>query len=217
MLASPNGPEGSDADDATPRDLAEVLVVQLRGRSYALPAAVVREVAPATPVTPLPGTAPWVLGIAAVRGTPLPVADLQRRAQSHADADVGAADRDAGGGLDGWMVIVDDGVRSAALVGLRVRGIALARAANDTPHVAGRPQPAPSHEELEIDGLPVRGAVRLVDEGRRGAGAGPVRLTRQARARAAATRAPTFDAPTLPELACLDVSALLDDLFEPGG
>ena len=216
-LASPDGPEGSDSDDATPRDLVEVLVVQLRGRSYAVPAAVVREVAPTGPVTPLPGTAAWVSGITAVRGALLPVADLRRRGPSRADADAEAPYRDAGSTRDGWMVIVDDGLRSAALVGLRVRGIALARAASDAPHVDGAPRTTPSDDGLVIDGLPVRGAVRLIDEGRRGAGAGPVRLTRQARARAAATRAPTSDAPTLTELECLDVSALLDDLIEPGG
>ena len=119
---SPDGPAGSETDDATPRDLVEVLVVQLQGRSYALAAALVREVAPTAPVTALPGTADWVLGIAAVRGAPVPVADLRRRA---CGTDTPAADStptDAGGTRDGWMVVVDDGRRSAALVGLRVRG-----------------------------------------------------------------------------------------------
>jgi chemotaxis signal transduction protein len=216
VLASPDGPQGSDPDDATPSDLVEVLVVELRGRAYAVPAALVREVAPAAPVTPLPGTADWVLGIAAVRGALLPVADLRRRAPARGDAEPDAPRVPTGGVRDGWMVVVDDGRRSAALVGLRVRGIAHARAADETPHVDGAQHyPAPRAAGV-IDGLPVRGAVRLVDEGRRHAGAGPVRLTRRARTRAA-TRAPTRDATTPSALACLDVSALLDDLIDPGG
>jgi chemotaxis signal transduction protein len=216
VLASPVGPQGSDPDDAAPSERVEVLVVELRGRAYALPAGLVREVAPAAPVTPLPGTADWVLGIAAVRGAPLPVADLQRRVPPRAGAEPGAPHLAAGGARDGWMVVVDDGRRSAALVGLRVRGVAIAHAVDEGPHVDGAQHDAPPHAGGVIDGLPVRGAVRLVDEGRRHAGAGPVRLTRQARARAA-TRAPTLDAPTPSALACLDVSALLDDLIDPGG
>jgi chemotaxis signal transduction protein len=194
----------------------EVLVVELRGRAFALPAALVREVAPAAPVTPLPGTADWVLGIAAVRGALLPVGDLQRRAAPRAEGEAGAP-RAAGGGVRaGWMVVVDDGRRSAALVGLRVRGIARARPEDETPHVDGAQQHARPRAAGVIDGLPVQGAVRLVDEGRRHAGAGPVRLTRRSRTRAA-TRAPTPDATTPSALACLDVSALLDDLIDPGG
>lgn len=221
-LASPDGPEGSETDDAAPRDLVEVLVVevlvvQLQGRSYALPAALVREVAPTAPVTALPGTADWVLGIAAVRGTPVPVADLRRRACGPDAPAADSAPVDAGGTRDGWMVVVDDGRRSAAIVGLRVRGIAPAVAVDAAPHVDGAQRNATPPDGLASAGLPLRGAVRLIDDGRPSAGAGPVRLTRRARARAAAHRALTPDATTHSALACLDVSALLDDLFDPGG
>jgi hypothetical protein len=99
-----------------------------------------------------------------------------------------------------------------------VRGIAPARTVDAVPHVDGAQQRASSsHDDDASDGLPVRGAVRLIDDGRPSAGAGPARLTRQARARAAAHRALTHDATTHSALACLDVSALLDDLFDPGG
>jgi chemotaxis signal transduction protein len=207
--AAPAEIEGRDVDrhGVDEQDVEEVLVVEVGASTYALPATLVREVARAAPVTPLPGPARWVLGLAAVRGALLPVGDLRRRA-SHAA--LPAATSDA---RDGWMTVVDDGRRAAALVGLRVRGVARAPRSDD----AGE---APCTRDAE--GLPVRGHVRLVGDDRRSAGAGPVRLARRTRMRDAASRAPADGDATMPAahaalVARLDVTALLDDLYEEGG
>jgi hypothetical protein len=186
-----------------------VLVVELRGAAFAIPATLVREVAPAAPVTPLPGTEPWVLGLSAVRGALLPVGDLARRAAPDGDA---APTSDARDGRGARLVVLDDGRRAAAFVGLRVRGVALARAVDDAPHVDGAPRDA-----LVVHGLPVRGAVRLLDDGRPGAGAGPVHLARRSRARDAARAAPAPREAPAGDIARLDVTALLDDLLDQGG
>lgn len=206
-LAPPDAAGAADAALEAAEAAEEVLVVQVGERTYAVPAALVREVARAAPVTPLPGPARWVLGLVAVRGALLPVGDLRRRA-SH-----GATPDDALVGRDGWMVVIDDGRRSAALVGLRVRGVALTPRSDDD---------APASGALDAAGLPVRGDARLMGDGRPRAGAGPVRLARRARARGSASRAPS--AGDVTELAAqaavvarLDVSALLDDLYEDGG
>jgi chemotaxis signal transduction protein len=193
-----------DADEA---DVEEVLVVQVGASTYALPATMVREVARAAPVTPLPGPARWVLGLAAVRGALLPVGDLRLRTAHAAQP---AASSDA---RDGWMTVIDDGRRSAALVGLRVRGVALAPRYDDAQAAA---------RTLDVEGLPVQGDVRLMGDDRRSAGAGPVRVARRTRARDAASRAPAngdaaVAATQSAVVARLDVSALLDDLYEEGG
>ncbi|GLC26463.1 chemotaxis protein CheW [Roseisolibacter agri] len=196
-----------DDADAALADAEELLVVQVGERTYALPAAQVREVARAAPVTPLPGPASWIRGLAAVRGALLPVGDLRRRA-SH-----GVASEDALTGRDAWMAVVDDGRRGAALVGLRVRGVALAqRTADDAAVLA----------TLDAAGLPVRGDARLMGDDRRAAGAGLVRLARGSRARGPASRAPAAGAASEPAtqsalVARLDVTALLDDLYDDGG
>lgn len=197
----------ADAPGDEHADAEEVLVVQVGARTYALPAAQVREVARAAPVTPLPGPAPWVVGLAAVRGALLPVGDLRRRGADAARAEEPPAARDA------WMAVIDDGRRGAALVGLRVRGVALAH------------RPAPGDADVTVRdaaGLPIRGDARLMDDGRRNAGAASVRLARRTRASAPASRAPaagdvTEMAARSAVVARLDVSALLDDLYEEGG
>ncbi len=188
-------------------DVEEVLVVEVGASTYALPATLVREVARAAPVTPLPGPARWVLGLAAVRGALLPVGDLRRRAWHGA---LPAAPTDA---RDAWMTVVDDGRRAAALVGLRVRGVALAPRSLDASDAACA---------RDAEGLPVRGHVRLVGDDRRSAGAGPARPARRTRMRDAASRAPangdaTITAAHAALVARLDVTALLDDLYEEGG
>ncbi|MGZ8375599.1 MAG: chemotaxis protein CheW [Gemmatirosa sp.] len=196
-----------DAAPLAEADVEEVLVVEVGASTYALPATMVREVARAVPVTPLPGPARWVLGVAAVRGALLPVGDLRRRAP-HAAHPVATGDA-----RDGWMTVVDDGRRAAALVGLRVRGVAFAPRSGDA-EIAARTRDA--------EGLPVRGAARLMGDDRRSAGAGPVRLARRTRARDTASRAPangdaTTGAAQSAIVAWLDVTALLDDLYEEGG
>ncbi|MDF1504406.1 chemotaxis protein CheW, partial [Roseisolibacter sp. H3M3-2] len=148
-----DAPEHEEA----PTDAREVLVVELPGAAYALDAARARDGARAAPVTPLAGTARWVLGLAAVRGALVPVADVRRRASHGRDADDAPSDA-----RDAWMVVVDDGRRGAALVGWRVRGVASARQVGD----------ADAQEAArDARGLPVRGAVRLTDDARRTAGA----------------------------------------------
>jgi chemotaxis signal transduction protein len=214
--ASPDEPHALAPHDATSTvesepDVEEVLVVAVGASTYAIPATLVREVARAAPVTPLPGPARWILGLAAVRGALLPVGDLRRRA-SHAARPTESSDA-----RDGWMTVVDDGRRAAALVGLRVRGVAFVPRSADVPDDA-----TDAACTRDAEGLPVRGAVRLVDDDRRSAGAGPVRLARRARARDAASRAPadgdaTVAAAQSAIVARLDVSALLDDLYEEGG
>jgi purine-binding chemotaxis protein CheW len=170
-----------DAPDDAP-DADQVLVVELGERAYALAAAEVREVARAAPVTPLPGTPAWVLGLAAVRGAVLPVGDVQRLA--------GAPAADA---RDGWWVVVDDGRRGAALAGWRVCGVASAPHADNA--CAGADAGADAGAAARDGaGLPVRGGVRLSEDGGRGG-----------------TWAPPG------AVARLDVAALLDDLYDRGG
>lgn len=65
--------------DAAPPPAAEVVLLRAGGRRLALPVECMREVVPARPYTPLPGSADWVLGLANVRGRILTVLDLGGR------------------------------------------------------------------------------------------------------------------------------------------
>jgi purine-binding chemotaxis protein CheW len=57
----------------------ELLTFELNDARYAIPLDLVREVARAVAVTPLPGAPPVVLGVIDVRGRIAPVYDLRRR------------------------------------------------------------------------------------------------------------------------------------------
>jgi chemotaxis signal transduction protein len=57
----------------------EALAIRVAGQEVALPLDAVREVVAPPDVTPLPGSDPSLLGVAAVRGTIVPVLDLSRR------------------------------------------------------------------------------------------------------------------------------------------
>lgn len=202
--ASPAEHDELRADDEALLAQWEVLVVRIGDAAYALPSALIREVARAVPITAMPGVHAWVRGLCAVRGVLMPVADLAARAGGGTgDAPAGTLAR------DGWMVVVDDGRRAAALVGIRVQGVARARIDDATTGAASMRDAA---------GLPVRGDARLIDVGRRSAGAGPVRLARRSRTRDAAPPMPASPAHTEERsVAVLDVSALLHDLYDDGG
>ncbi len=57
----------------------EVLGVEVGGEQYGFEIGTVAEILLPRPVTPVPRTPQWVLGIASVRGTVLPVVDLASR------------------------------------------------------------------------------------------------------------------------------------------
>ena len=57
----------------------EVLVFEVAGSEFSIPLSQVEEVVPATQVTPLPNSPPFLLGLAAVRGKTLGVIDAARR------------------------------------------------------------------------------------------------------------------------------------------
>jgi 23S rRNA pseudouridine1911/1915/1917 synthase len=177
------GPEEDDdgADDAAPR----VLVASLDAGWVGVAAAAVEGVVRPAPVTPLGGTARWVLGVAAVRGRVLAVVDARRLAGAPA-AD--ATDPDA------WWVVVAHGGRAAAVAGLRVWRVAAAHADGAAGDLAGAPaagaapgaDPAPP-----VPGLPAGGVARLVHDSGRGGDALP------------------------PALRLLDAAALLDLVHDP--
>jgi chemotaxis signal transduction protein len=50
---------------------------RLHGARYAFDAAIVREALTVTQVVPVPLTPPWLLGLTSLRGTPVPVVDLE--------------------------------------------------------------------------------------------------------------------------------------------
>jgi chemotaxis signal transduction protein len=64
--------------EVDPPPVERCLLVRAGDRLCALPLARVRRVVRALPVTPLPGAAPELLGIAEFGGEPLPVLDLAR-------------------------------------------------------------------------------------------------------------------------------------------
>ena len=152
-MASTPTPDATPHDDAVPHDRDDdyeasdggrVLVLVVGEATWAVPAEVVRAVVRPVATSALAGAPAWVTGVAAVRGTVLPVADLARRAGVPAAA--GSAVRDA------WWVVVELGGRGAALAGARVRTVEAA-----TLEEAGE-LPAAS-------GLPRAGAARLWGEG----------------------------------------------------
>jgi purine-binding chemotaxis protein CheW len=69
----------------------DVLVVDIGGQRYGLPALGVREVLRAVTITPLPSAPPVVEGVVAVRGEVLPVLDVRRRFR-HPPRPLSAAD-----------------------------------------------------------------------------------------------------------------------------
>lgn len=57
----------------------ELLVFEIAGSEFAVPLAVVDEVIPASPITPVPNSPPFLLGLTAVRGRAVGVIDASRR------------------------------------------------------------------------------------------------------------------------------------------
>ncbi len=57
----------------------ELLEVEVSDERYGLPVECVAEILRPRPITPVPRTPPWVLGIAGLRGVVLPVVDLALR------------------------------------------------------------------------------------------------------------------------------------------
>jgi len=63
---------------AAAADGVQVLVVRAGGRTCAIPLASVVETMRSLPARPIAGVPPYVLGVALVRGEPLPVVDVER-------------------------------------------------------------------------------------------------------------------------------------------
>lgn len=59
--------------------LQEILVFELAGREFGVPLSVVEEVVPASQVTQIPNSPPFLLGLAAVRGKVMGVIDAAKR------------------------------------------------------------------------------------------------------------------------------------------
>ena len=150
-----DGERNSAASGQEPPSRA--LVGWLGARPLAVAAAFVDAVVRPGPVTPVAGPEPWLLGVTAVRGRVLPVADLRRLVGVPEGGD------DAAQGA-GWHVVVDDGRRAAALAGLRLRQVAPCAFADDGAAGVG---------EWGGARLPVRGVARLEGETARGAEALP--------------------------------------------
>jgi len=70
-------PEAEAAE--VPAARTELLEVEVSGERYGLPVERVAEILRPRPITPVPRTPPWVLGIAGLRGVVLPVLDLALR------------------------------------------------------------------------------------------------------------------------------------------
>ncbi|RMG95631.1 MAG: chemotaxis protein CheW [Candidatus Dadabacteria bacterium] len=62
-----------------PGSRLEFLEVEAAGERYGFPVGSVAEILRSRPVTPVPRTPPWVLGVASLRGAMLPVVDLATR------------------------------------------------------------------------------------------------------------------------------------------
>ncbi len=92
---------------------AEVLGVEVGGEQYGFEIGTVAEILLPRPVTPVPRTPRWVLGIASVRGTVLPVVDLAVR--------LGLAPRPPG--RHNRIVVVRDGEERMGFRVDRVRGV----------------------------------------------------------------------------------------------
>lgn len=155
--AADEPPHGRDTSHEPPAP--RVLVATLGDVDLAIPAALIDAVVRPGPVTSVPGPAPWLLGVTAVRGRVLPVADLRRLAGLRPSDAAG----DAAGTAGAWLVVIDDGRRAAALGGLQARRVVACAAALDD-------QPARASDGV---GLPTCGVARLAPDGSRGADALP--------------------------------------------
>lgn len=69
---------GAGAPRPTPMAAADVLTFPVNDEDHALHLASVREVVVATPVSPVPGSPPWLLGVVNLRGDLVPVLDSGR-------------------------------------------------------------------------------------------------------------------------------------------
>ena len=117
-------------DGAAPGPVPRRVVVRSGRQWFALPAACVQQVLPLVACTRLPGAPPFVRGVMAVRGLPLPVLDLAH-ALGHPPAAAGEATVlavHAGGHAFGVVVEDVEGLEAAAP----------ATAAGDMGHFAGR-------------------------------------------------------------------------------
>lgn len=57
----------------------EFLIFEVAGREFGLPLSLVEEVVPATQITPIPNSPPFLLGLAAIRGKIMGVIDASKR------------------------------------------------------------------------------------------------------------------------------------------
>jgi chemotaxis signal transduction protein len=57
----------------------EFLVFEVAGREFGLPLSIVEEVVPASQITPIPNSPPFLLGLASIRGKIMGVIDASRR------------------------------------------------------------------------------------------------------------------------------------------
>ncbi len=70
------GSRGGDARDSRDPGTGHLCTFQVGGQKYALSTTLVRELVEVTAITPVPRTAPAVLGLFNLRGEPMPLVDL---------------------------------------------------------------------------------------------------------------------------------------------
>lgn len=141
MIAAADG--GAERPEDWAEDGDRVLIVSVDRRQLAIPLAAARGVVRIHAVTRVPGAAPWVAGVAAVRGALVAIGDL-----CVLDGRSRVAAR------EGLVVLVEDGERLAGLRVAEVVGVHPAELVADALGVrSGRV------------GLPVGGVARLTLDG----------------------------------------------------
>ena len=102
-------------------------MVRAGGHAYGLPVGVVVEVTRMVALAPLPGAAPWMAGMADLRGVPLPVVDLAARLGREPRTPI----------LDRRIVVTGGSGGPAGLVGLVVDEVSGVAPAGDVVAAAG--------------------------------------------------------------------------------
>lgn len=72
-------PKGKGRSERRGENVSEFLAFGLSGERFGLPLASIREILKVSPVTEVPRSKPWVLGILSVRGRITTILDLRRR------------------------------------------------------------------------------------------------------------------------------------------
>jgi len=101
----------------------ELVLVRIAGHTYGVPVVAVVEVTRMVALAPLPGSPPWMAGVADRRGVPLPVVDLAARLGRTAQAPV----------LDRRIVVAGDPADPVGLIVDEVTGVATADSPGDNP------------------------------------------------------------------------------------